>query len=479
MLGELKGQGDDEKKTEDGDGQDNAEAVDRSAPIPVTVLSGFLGSGKTTLMKHILESCEHGWKVACIVNDFSELNIDAALIQHSVVQTEREVVSLQNGCICCTLRGDLVREIARIRSSPQGFDHVLIESTGIAEPMAVAQAFCYDPATAELATDDDARLWTRARLDTCVTVVDAHSFADHVGSLQGFGEKFTDGLDQSTAEGRQEGERSIADLLIAQVEFANVIVLNKTDLVTQEELAETKEIIRTLNPSAKVVATHYAKLDLKDMLNTGLFDMKKASSSPGWLLLIRDEKADGGSTTTGIAHSEADEYGVTSFVYRARIPFHPNRIGGWITSILHSPTEWQSLTPQQRRRASQQSDPKQRLMQEHYGTILRAKGFCWVAYHDTFMMGISQSGRIGTLHPIMPWFTVLPNDQWGVPPGSKDYDIIQSKHIEPHGDRRQEMVFIGTNLRVENIRQQLDTCLLTADELTRYDFYSDRLALGG
>jgi G3E family GTPase len=366
MPGELDGQEDDEKKTgEDGPGDDNAD----TAAIPVTVLSGFLGSGKTTLLKHVLESCDHGWKVAVIVNDTAELNIDAALIQQgSVVQTEREVISMQNGCICCTLRGDLVREIARIRSA-QTFDYVLIESTGIAEPQAVAQAFAYDPATAELATTEDAMLWKQARLDTCVTVIDLHSFADHVASLQGFGDKFTDGLDKSTPEGRQEGERSIADLLIEQVEFANVIVLNKTDLVSDDEQANTYKIIRTLNPTAKIVATQYSKLDLKEILNTGLFDMKEASSSPGWLQFIRENTSNGSAAH----HSEADEYGVTSFVYRARRPFHPNRIGGWINSIVHSPTEWKRLTPKERRKASKKSDPKQKLMEQHYGTILGRK----------------------------------------------------------------------------------------------------------
>lgn len=435
----------------------------RDQPIPVTILSGFLGSGKTTLMKSILESKEHKMKVAVIVNDMAELNIDASLIQTSVVQTEREVVSLQNGCICCTLRGDLIREIAQIRSSRE-FDYILIESTGIAEPQAVAQAFVFDPETAELATKPEDMLWIQARLDTCVTVVDAHSFADQISSLSQFGDNYEDGLDKSTPVGRQEGERSIADLLLEQVEFSNVIILNKTDLVSDEEEAETMTILRSLNPTAKIVPTQYSQIELKEILNTGIFDMKKASSSPGWIQTIR----------SGAEHSEADEYGVTSFVYRARVPFHPDRISGWVDSILHNPNEWKRLTRNQRKA---KEDPKHEFMLKHYGQILRAKGFCWLAWHDSFMMGLAQSGRIGTLHAIMPWYAIMTREGWGVPKDSPEYKIIEGKFAKPHGDRRQELVFIGTNLKADIIKQQLDTCLLNQEELKQYKFYSDQRAL--
>ena len=447
-------------------------------PIPVTILSGFLGSGKTTLLKQILESPDHKMRVAVIVNDMAELNIDAALIQCSkqqVVQAEREIISLQNGCICCTLRGDLIREIDRIRSSDAKFDYVLIESTGIAEPQQVAQAFVFDPATQQLAQSEEEMLWKQAKLDTCVTVVDAQMFLPQMTTLQQFSDKFEDGLDKSTPEGKKEGEKSISNLLMEQIEFANVILLNKTDLVkSEEQLDKTKQIIQSLNPEAKIFVTEYAKIDLNQVLNTGIFDMLKATTSPGWIQEIR--KIQRNSTNGTVPIGEADEYGINSFVYRARIPFHPARIAKWVNTILYYANEWAVLSEQER--SEVQNDEKYQHMLEEYGCILRAKGFCWLAEHDSFIIGFAQSGRIGSLSPIMPWYTIIPKEQWGIEKDSNDYKVITSKFVEPHGDRRQELVFIGSDLKVDNICKALDKCLLTKKELKRYKFYSDQSSLG-
>ena len=386
-----------------------------------------------------------------------------------VVQTKREVIKLQNGCICCTLRGDLIREIANIREQgtknggENTYDYVLIESTGIAEPQQVAESFVFDPMTAQIATSDKDRLWTQARLDTCVTVMDAHSVLRHFTSLEQFGDKYTDGLDQTTEEGLKEGTKSISILMTEQVEFANVILLNKTDLVSPEELAKSEQIVRSLNPKAKIIPTQYGKIDLKEILNTGKFDMNEASRSPGWLESLRGEAE--------TVHSEVDEYGVVSFVYRNRSPFSAVKLAKFLDDIMHFAHEWQALPPEKR---TAEGDSKYQYMLEHYGNILRCKGFCWLAGKDSILFGIAMSGRIGSLQGIMPWYTLIPKEQWGVEPGSDDYNLIESKFEGDHGDRRQEIVFIGTDLKIEGIRQALDSCLLTKKELKKYKFYSDK-----
>ena len=248
-----------------------------------------------------------------------------------------------------------------------------------------------------------------------------------------------------------------------QVEFANVILLNKTDLVTPKELEKSIQIVRSLNPSAKIIPTHFGKVPLKEILNTGKFSMAEAVRSPGWLATLRGDGDDNG-------HSEADEYGVTSFVYRARLPFHTQKFARFMDKIMHFAHEWKELPSEKRQ---EESDTKYEYMVSTYGNILRAKGFCWLAGKDSFLFGVALTGRIGTLQAIMPWYTLIPREQWGVPADSKDYKIIDSRFEEPHGDRRQEIVFIGTDLKVDVIRKTLDDCLLTKKELKHYKFYKD------
>lgn len=423
--------------------------------IPVTILSGFLGSGKTTLLQHVLKSHDHKMKVAVIVNDMAELNIDAATVENSgLVQTKKEVISMANGCICCTLRGDLIREINRLRELGT-FDYIIIESTGIAEPQQVAEGFCADPDTAALAEDPSKMLWNVARLDTCVTVIDANEFPRHLSSLQRFKDEFKDGLGE---EPDAEGEKSIANLLIEQVEFANVILLNKTDLVSEQDRQATTEMIRTLNPKATIVPTKFGVIDLKYILNTKLFTMKDAEESPGWLVSMQSENM----------ISESQEYGITSFVYRARRPFHPGRLAQWLNRILCFSHDWNSEDIHQPRVISE-LDSRFKNMCDKYGHIFRSKGFCWIAGRDTNIGGWAHSGRLITIHPMTPWYATLPEGEWGVEK-EEDFKHIRAKFEGACGDRRQEIVFIGIGMKQAAITEALDQCLLMDVDMKRYRY---------
>ncbi|SCU87416.1 LAME_0D10000g1_1 [Lachancea meyersii CBS 8951] len=473
-----------------------------SKPIPITLLSGFLGSGKTTLLQKILTS-DHGLKIAVIINDMAEVNIDSALIQNNrVCQKEEKLIQLQNGCICCTLRGDLLEELVGICEAGD-IDYIVIESTGIAEPMQVAETFAQEFSDVLLnmpggiAEEEEAilnkvsamgGLQSIAKIDTCVTVIDALNFLANVNTTQFLADRWGE-------SGQGESERTITDLLIDQIEFSDIVIVNKKSLVNKKKMQKIKNMIKALNPLCKVMTADYCDIPLDSVLNTGLYDYEKASTAAGWLQSINELSAREGfgadkKKRVLTPKPETEEYNVNNFVYRQRRPFHPERLyemlrdkffvieqtgvdevdgqdaeGGVEGNDDDDDEEIEDDDKEEEEEEEEEEELSEAQINKNrsnspFGAVLRSKGFFWLATRFIVRGEWSSAGPMLTVKGGLPWFDISGFED--VPPEA--LELIKKDFEGAYGDRRNELVFIGVRINVKALTEALDTCLLNDKE---------------